>query len=91
MPGLDGQPPALPAFDQLILVEHERPGTDQAHLPSEHVEELRELIEGAATQEGTNTRDPRVGADLEQASLNLVESADLIFHPAPRLGPWCET
>ena len=49
-----------------ILVE-ERPGTDEGHLSSKHVDELREPVQAPSAEKRPDARNPRVIGDLEQA------------------------
>ena len=46
------------------LVAGQRPRPDQRHLPQQHVEELRELVQRGAPQDASDARDPRVVAQL---------------------------
>ena len=66
MPGREVQPAAVEADHQRVLVDHQRPRADEAHLAAQDVEELGELVERGAAQERADARDARVVRDLEQ-------------------------
>ena len=38
----------MPALDQRVLVEHQGPRPDEAHLAAQHVDQLRQLVEQGA-------------------------------------------
>ncbi len=52
-----------------ILLEDQRPGTDEAHLPPENVQELRQLVERVSPQEPADPCHTRVVGNLEHASV----------------------
>src|SRR5882672_7752481 len=83
------------ALDALVEEIHvpQRHGArpDEAHLTGQHVEELRKLVEAAATQEAARSRDPRVVGDLEDGARGLAQVLELrlspagVFHHRPEL------
>ena len=40
----------MAALDQPVLVDHQRPRADEAHLAAQHVDQLRQLVDRAASQ-----------------------------------------
>lgn len=42
------------------MLHHVRPGTHQTHLPFEHIDELRELVQTGLAQDATDTGHPHV-------------------------------
>ena len=62
----------MPALDPQILVEHQRPRPDEAHLAPHDVPQLRQLIQRAAPQQPPDPRHTRILSDLEQPLLRLV-------------------
>ena len=77
-----------------------RPRTHQGHRAGEHVEQLRELVEGVLAQPGADLGHPRVLAELEQRPVGLVavgEARELVVRtdghaaelpdPEPGRGP----
>ena len=88
MPGPEVEPPPRPAGHVLVLVEDDRARADERHLALEHVEELRQLVEARAPQEGADPRDARVVRDLEHPRVATgrevhVQVRELVL---PRLG-----
>ena len=82
--GLEVEAPARPAVDVMVLLGDERARTDQAHLATEHVEQLRELVQRSAAQEASDAGDARVVLDLEHplvAASVLVQVRDLVLAP----------
>src|SRR6185503_2456385 len=49
-----------------------RPRSDEAHLASKHVRQLRQLVQARPSQESTDIGDAWVIGDLECAALDLV-------------------
>src|SRR6185437_1704512 len=72
--------PTLPAIDALVLVRHERAGSDQAHLATKDVQELGELVEVGLPEELPDAGDARVVRHLEEALGALVELHQLRLH-----------
>src|SRR3954471_5439082 len=62
--GLDEQPPLHIVVVCLDLTPQRRSGSGAAHLPPEHVDELRQLVDAEPAQDPTDRRDPRVVLDL---------------------------
>ena len=60
------------ALDQAVLVDDQWTRPDQRHLPHEHVEELRQLVERGTPQKAADPGDPWVALDLEQTAARLV-------------------
>ncbi len=89
--GFHGQPPALPALVALDLVGDRRPRPDQRHLSLEHVDELRQLVEGPAAQPAADGGDPGVVLRLEGGPVDLVEVGDLVETLVGADGTWCGT
>src|SRR3954470_16171080 len=71
--GLHGQAPALPALVLGHLLGNRRPGAHQAHVPPQHVPELRQLVEAEAAKEPADRRHPRIALQLEDRAVHLVE------------------
>src|SRR5205814_7364380 len=71
---------ALPAVDAAILVGHERPRPDEAHLAANHVDELGQLVQIGAAKEAAHTRDAWVLGHLEEALGALVARHELRLH-----------
>src|SRR2546422_7853354 len=69
-PGLDAKPVELPVVVRLKLVRQRRPGSNQTHLAPEHIEQLRQLIQGGAAQEPTERSEEHT-SEL-QSRLHLV-------------------
>src|SRR5205814_7391323 len=66
--GCDTEALALPAAALFGLVEQERPGPNQAHLSTEDVEELRELVQAKPPEPAPHAGDARIVLALAQAS-----------------------
>ena len=56
----------VPVLELLEVALRQRPRPDERHLPAQHVDELRELVERVAPQHAPDARLARVLADLEQ-------------------------
>ena len=65
---------ALPApcVNVLIFVENQRTRSDQTHLASDDIEQLRQLIERVATQPPADSRYPGIIEDLEHSRVTAV-------------------
>src|SRR5215218_8194961 len=72
------EPMAVVARDQHVLVDDERPRTDEAHLATPHVQQLRELVEARVTQHPPYARHAGIVLDLEQPA-RLVEVAEPVL------------
>src|SRR5437773_142766 len=62
-PRLQIQALAAPRLHVPVLIQDQGPRADQAHLPTQHVEELRQLVERIAPQPAPEPRHPRVVRD----------------------------
>ena len=71
-PRENGVPGAVPLLEQLVVAERERTRADEAHLPLQHVHDLRDLVQREPPQHATDARHARVVPDLEQRALGLV-------------------
>src|SRR5437660_48547 len=60
-----------------------RPRPDQAHLALEHIDQLRQFVQAALSQQPSHPRHPRVIANLEDQARDLAAAAHLFKH---RLG-----
>ena len=58
--------PAVPGLVLLDLVRQRRARPDQRHVASEHVPELRQLVEARLAQEAAERRHARIVGELEQ-------------------------
>ena len=76
------EPRARPARDQIVLGVDQRTGTDEAHLATEHVPELRKLVETASPQEAPDAGNARVAVELQPVRV-VAERAELL---GPGLG-----
>ena len=76
-PGLDGQ--ALQVEFRVLrdLVGQRRARADDGHLTQEHVEELRELVDGVLADEPADLGDARVVLHLEHGAGDLVLPLEL--------------
>jgi len=54
------------------LARKRRPRTDQGHLASHHVDQLRQLIQREPPQDPADASDPRVVLDLEEHLVGVV-------------------
>src|SRR5581483_12409162 len=70
--GLEAQAAACPVLDELVLVEDQRPRSDEAHLPAHDVEQLRQLVERMPAQPPPDPGDTRVVRHLEHPSVAAV-------------------
>lgn len=66
---LEGEDPLLMILVEVDLSRLMRPRSDERHLSSQHIEELRELVDGVLLDEGPDDRLPRVVSDLVERSL----------------------
>ena len=86
--GPEVEPPPGPAGHVLVLGEDDRARPDERHLALQHVEELRQLVEAGAPQEGADPSDARIVRDLEHPRIATgrevhVQVRELVL---PRLG-----
>src|SRR4029077_7840813 len=72
--GLDAEATPVGArLDPADVAQRQGPGTDQAHVAADDVEELWELVEAQAADQASDARHARVVADLEDWTAGLVE------------------
>src|SRR6266542_4450952 len=69
----DPQAVARRWFPEIDLIGWQRSGADQAHIATQHVEQLRQLVEVPAPQPAAHARDARVVAQLEDRPVRLVQ------------------
>ena len=89
--GLDQQPPgdvAVVAFD---LLRQRRARTHQAHLAGQHVDQLRQLVQGPLAQPPTDPGHPWIVTDLEQQTVVLVPVGQQVTHLCEPRPAWCGT
>src|SRR6185436_19328725 len=73
------EPSVMPVGVAGDVVEWMRPWAHQAHVPQEHVPELRQLVDAPATQRLAELRDPRVVGQLERrTALDLVTGPERV-------------
>src|SRR5439155_18981082 len=72
------QPLTLPVLVQRHLARRGRSWPDDAHVPLQHVPQLRQLVDAPAADERADERTPRVIADLEDRALGLVVLQQLV-------------
>ena len=71
-PRLDRQAAKLPGLEAGDLADVQGTRTDERHLPEEHVEQLRRLIEARLPQDAAQPGDPWIAAILEDGPRALV-------------------
>src|SRR5688572_749813 len=57
---------AVPRLELLVVAKRQRPRADETHLPAQHVQKLRHLVQREAAQERSDRSHTGVRADLEQ-------------------------
>src|SRR5205823_12529062 len=68
---------AVPVLEPVVVALRQRTRADQRHLPAQHVEELRQLVDRPAPQKAADGGDARVVADLEDRAALLVRLLEL--------------
>src|SRR5262245_44737248 len=71
--GTHREPCLSPGHAQLILAKWRRPGTDEAHLADQDVEQLRQLVEIQCTKNAAEGCHPGVVIQLEMRAVHLVQ------------------
>src|SRR5574340_1037258 len=72
--GPDAESPAVPICAEFLEITNgERAGSDQTHIPFEHVDELRQFVEAGLSEEPSDGRDPRVMRYFKGRSLHLIQ------------------
>src|SRR6202034_4911927 len=56
------------------------PRTDDAHLPAQHIQELRELVEAVFAEDSSEAGDARIVRNFEQDPVALVQSREVLLH-----------
>src|SRR5260221_11119388 len=74
-PGFNVKAPELVKFVVVDLINRMRPRPNQAHLPTQHVPELRQFIEAVAADNSSATGDFGVVVDLEDRAWSLIAGA----------------
>ena len=62
----------MPVLELVVIAQRQGARTDQAHLASQDVEKLRNLIERQTPEQCSHRGHPRVAAHLEERSARLV-------------------
>src|SRR5258708_21588426 len=75
-PGLDAQADGVARPVLLDLARQRRPWSNQAHLPLEDVDQLRQLVEARPAEERADLADPWIVTHLEDRSIGLVVGQD---------------
>src|SRR4051794_5388627 len=76
-PRLDQQPAVYVRLILRDLVRERWARTNERHVSTDDIDQLRELVERPLSQEPTDRGDPRVVADLEHRAVALVEMRQL--------------
>src|SRR5690349_15718974 len=63
----------LPGLVLFHLFRNRGPWTHERHVSAQDIPDLRQLIEAGAAQPAADGRDPRIGGDLEDRAIGLVE------------------
>jgi hypothetical protein len=71
-PGLHRETRFAPRHTHLILAERRRPGTNEAHVTRQYVEELRELVDVQRSKDATDASDSGIPVDFEMWTVRLV-------------------
>src|SRR5687768_4212204 len=71
-PWYDAQSHEMAALIVADLARQRRAWADERHVSSEHVEQLRQLIEAEPAQKATDPRDSRIASKLEQPRIGVV-------------------
>src|SRR5260221_5583339 len=77
-PGFNVKAPELVKFVVVDLINRMRPRPNQAHLPTQHVPELRQFIEAVAADNSSDTSHSGVVVDLEDRALSLIACAQVV-------------
>src|SRR6266446_3775860 len=78
-PRLHVQAPVVVEFVAADFVHRVRPRPHQAHLPAQHIPELREFVEAVAADESAETGDPGVIPQLEDGAFPLIACAQSLL------------
>ena len=70
-------PLPMPRCEQLVVAERQRAWADEAHLPAQDVEHLRQLVDREPAQHPPDARHAGVVTDLEERSARLVGVLEL--------------
>ena len=81
----------MPVLEQLVVAQRQGPRPDEAHLPAQDVDDLRQLVDRESPQHATDARHARVVPDLEQRARRLVVVLELLLLRRPRRRPSCGT
>src|SRR5258707_9149385 len=75
--GADAETAALPVFtilgEQIVIAHLQRPGTEQAHMGLEYIEELWQFVNTGPAQELADGREPWIVLDFEHRPRDLIE------------------